>query len=227
MAIKKRWAAGLLGVGVMFGSLTTGASAESNVLLASVEWVNAQINPMKTKLSTLEEKIEQQQKQIEQLKSSGTKGDTSTPPSTPPDKMPNKVYVNTSSAKFYSGAATSYKLVAQKGYGSTLSVVTQFKASTGLWYRIDLGKNTFGWVNANSVSTKFISATNPKTVTTKSTVNIRRGASTSYKVVTKVSSGTKLKYINKFTTTNGEPWYNVETSAGLRGWIAASFGEVK
>ena len=222
--MKKRWAAGLLGVGVMFGSVTTGTSAESNVLLASVEWVNAQINPMKTKISTLETKVAQLQTEVERLKTSSSSGGNTTSPPPTSDVLPSKVYVKVSTAKLYSGAATSYKLVAQKGYGSSLSVVAQFKASTGIWYRINLGNNLYGWVIASSVSTTAIS--NPTTVTTKTTVNIRRGASTSYVIVTKVPSGTKLKYINSYKSSSGELWYNVETSTGIKGWMVASLGEV-
>ncbi|MDM5315062.1 SH3 domain-containing protein [Fictibacillus sp. b24] len=221
MTMKKRWAAGLLGVGVIFGSFATGTSAESNVLLASVEWVNAQINPMKTKISTLETKVAQLQTEVERLKTSG--GTTTTTPTTV--TMPSKVYVKSTTAKLYSGAATSYRLVAQKPYGTAMNVVAQFKASTGIWYRINLGNNLYGWVIASNVSTTSVAS--PTSVTTKASTHIRKGAATSYAIVKTVPSGTKLKYINSFTTSNGDLWYNVETSTGLRGWMAASLGEVK
>jgi uncharacterized protein YgiM (DUF1202 family) len=226
MTMKKRWAVGLLGMGVTFGALTTGTSAESNVLLASVEWVNAQINPMKTKITALETKIAQQQTEIDQLKSSGSTGGTTTPSTPPPAaELPSKVYVKSSNAKLYSGAATSYKLVSQKTYGSKLTVIAQFQASTGLWYRINLGNNKYGWIKSTYVSTTAVSS--PKTVTTKTSVNIRRGAATSYEIYTTVPSKTNLKYLNSFTSPNGDVWYNVQTTSGIRGWMTASLGEVK
>ncbi|KZE64224.1 hypothetical protein AWM68_14080 [Fictibacillus phosphorivorans] len=224
MTMKKRWAAGLLGVGVIFGSFATGTSAESNVLLASVEWVNAQINPMKTKISTLETKVAELQTEVERLKTTGSTGGTTTPPPTTV-ALPSKVYVKSTTAKLYSGAATSYKLVAQKPYGTAMNVVAQFKASTGIWYRINLGNNLYGWVIASNVSTTSVAS--PTSVTTKASTNIRKGAATSYAIVKTVPSGTVLKYVNSFTASNGDLWYNVETSAGLRGWMAASLGEVK
>jgi uncharacterized protein YgiM (DUF1202 family) len=223
MTMKKRWAAGLLGIGITFGALTTGTSAESNVLLASVEWVNAQINPMKTKISALETKVAQQQAEIDRLKSSGSTGGTTTPP--PTTTMPSKVYVKSTTAKLYSGASTSYRLVAEKPYGSNLTVIAQFNASTGLWYRINLGNNLYGWVNSGNVSTTAVS--NPTTVTTKATVKIRRGAATFYAEVATVPSGTNLKYLNSFTSSTGEVWYNVQTASGIRGWMHSAYGEVK
>lgn len=222
MTMKKRWAAGLLGVGITFGALTTGTSAESNVLLASVEWVNAQINPMKTKITALEAKVAQQQTEIDRLKSSGSTGGTTTTPTT---AMPSKVYVKSSTAKLYSGASTGYRLVAEKPYGSNLSVVAQYKASTGLWYRINLGNNLYGWVNSGNVSTTAVAS--PTTVITKTTVKIRRGAGTSYAEVATVSSGTNLKYLNSYTTSTGELWYNVQTASGIRGWMHSAYGGVK
>lgn len=53
---------------------------------------------------------------------------------------------------------------------------------------------------------------------TADSVNIRASASTSASVVTTVSSGTVLTYLDQSSQSDGV-WYNVKTSGGSTGWI--------
>ncbi|MBH0169339.1 SH3 domain-containing protein [Fictibacillus sp. 18YEL24] len=220
MNIKKRWVAGVLGTALTFGAVAGTTSAEGNVLLASVEWVNAQLNPMKTKVTSLETKVAQQQTEINQLREAIANG--STPP---PATLPDKVYVSSSVAKIRSGATTEYKVLAEKPYGSTLSVIDKFESSNGLWYRVTVSSTVKGWIYTGDVSTTQVSA--PTKVVTTAKVNIRKGATNSYDVVATVSSGTTLKYLSSFTNDSGETWYNVQTSSGVKGWMISTYGEVK
>jgi uncharacterized protein YgiM (DUF1202 family) len=220
MSIKKRWVAGILGTALTFGAVAGNTSAEGNVLLASVEWVNAQLNPLKSKVSSLETTVAQQQQEINQLREAIANG--STPP---PATLPDKVYVSSSVAKIRSGATTGYKVIAEKPYGSTLNVIDKFESTSGLWYRVVVTADTKGWVYSGDVSTTQVTA--PTKVVTTAKVNIRKGATSSYSIVATVSSGTTLKYLSSFTNTLGETWYNVETSNGVRGWMISTYGEVK
>lgn len=63
------------------------------------------------------------------------------------------------------------------------------------------------------------STTTSQTVSvTADSVNIRSTASTSASIVTTVSSGTVLTYLDQSSQSDGV-WYNVKTSGGSTGWI--------
>lgn len=230
MKKSKKLVAGLsLTIGIGAGAVMFTPSAmhaTSNVVLASVDWVKTQIDPINTKVSSLDAKITslqatitEQQKEIDSLKA----GSGTTTPTTP-----TVVYVNKSSVRIYSGASTSYKVIATKYSGNSLSVIDTFKASTGLWYRVSISSTIKGWVYSGDVSTtKASSATSATTVVTLGEVNLRKGASTGYAIIDLIPKGTTLQYIQSFTNSLGESWYNVKTSSGISGWMISTLGEVK
>lgn len=61
-------------------------------------------------------------------------------------------------------------------------------------------------------------AANQTVSVTADSVNIRATASTSASIVTTVSSGTVLTYLDQSSQSDGV-WYNVKTSGGSTGWI--------
>jgi uncharacterized protein YgiM (DUF1202 family) len=238
---KKFIAACSLTIGIGAGAVIStpkGINAASNVVLASVDWVNAKINPINTKVTSLESKIaslegkiNSQQQEINNLKA-GNGTSTPTTPTTPtiPENagIPSVVYVNKSSANVYSGASTDYKVVGAKFKGDSLTVIDSFNSSsTGTWYRVSLSSTVKGWINSGNVSTSKVAAETPSKVVTTGVVNVRKGASTVYPSIETVQKGISLKFIQTFTNSQGQTWYNVETSSGKRGWISSSLGEVK
>lgn len=228
MKNSKKVIAGLsLAIGIGAGAVIftpSAINASSNVVLASVDWVTAQINPVSSKVSTLETKINslqitvnEQQKVIDSLKAGNSNTAT-----------PSAVYVSKSSAYIYSGASTSgYKLVATKYQGNSLTVIDTFTGPTGLWYRVSISSTVKGWIYSGDVSTTKVSGSSASTVVTFGEVNLRRGASTGYAIVDTIPKGTSLKYLQSFTNSLGETWYNVETTSGKRGWMISTLGEVK
>lgn len=77
--------------------------------------------------------------------------------------------------------------------------------------------NTNG--NDNNTDDPGNSTTTSQTVSvTADSVNIRASASTSASIVTTVSSGTVLTYLDQSSQSDGV-WYNVRTSGGSTGWI--------
>lgn len=203
--------ASLLFIGVCFFPLSNG-SAQTNVLLASVEWVSAQINPLKTKVSQLEAKIEAQAREIDKLKNAIS---NETP------ILPSSIYVNSLEATVHRGALTSYRVVAVTTFRQKFNVI----AEHGDWYNIEYSKGKYGWIQKSKISTS--SAVKlPTQVKINKTTTIHRGALTSYQVVATLSHGQSVKFISSFVSQN-EVWINVELSSGQRGWIQASSGEVK
>lgn len=240
---KKIIAAGALSVGVGAGAILftpAGMNASTNVVLASVDWVNSQLSPVNSKLSTLESKVNSmqtkitalesqnaaQQKEIDSLEAKVGGGTTTTPPPTT-GTLPAYVYPVKSSVTLHKGADRSYAVVATLSLNQSLKVVDSFKASTGTWYRIQLSSTLLGWVYSGDVSTtKTTTSSTEKTVTTTDNVYIRRGATTDYESVALVPKGTVLKYLGSFKNGAGETWYNVETSTGVRGWMFSGLGQV-
>lgn len=232
---KKLLAAGSIALGIGVGALLfspQAMNASSNVILASVDWVTSQLNPINSKITSLESKINAQQKEIDSLKSQLANGGTPTTPTTPPpatenppkDEHPSTVYVKSSSATIHSGATRKYKVIATKSSGSSLKVVDSFNSSSGVWYRVEVSPGVLGWIFSGDVTT---SNKTGSTVITTDVVNLRSGATTSYKVLETIPNGTTLTYLQSFKNGNGETWYNVETSAGVRGWIHSDYGEVR
>ncbi|MBS4190240.1 SH3 domain-containing protein [Bacillus sp. FJAT-49705] len=228
---KKLIVAGALTLGIGTGAIIftpQAMNASSNVVLASVDWVTSQLNPMKSKITELENKISSQQQEINNLKSQiGT--NPGTPPTQPPveGELPSVVYAANASVNIHSGASKNYKVVATKTKGTSLKVIDKFNAATGLWYRVELSPSLKGWVFSNEVSVNKPSTSTPTQVVTFGDVHLRKGATTSYPILQTLKSGTTLKYISTFTNAAGEVWYNVETSAGVKGWVSGTLSEVK
>jgi uncharacterized protein YgiM (DUF1202 family) len=228
---KKVIAAGVLTLGLGAGAVISTPQvmkASSNVVLASVDWVTSQLNPMKTKISELESKIASQQQEINTLKAQVSNPGTTTPPVvTPPvtGDLPSSVYAK-GTVNVHSGATKEYKVVATKTSGSLLKVIDSHKSATGLWYRVELSSTLKGWVFSGDVSIEK-PANAEKVVVTFGDVNLRKGATTSYASLQVIPKGTNLKYISSFTNAAGEVWHNVQTAAGIKGWVIGSLSEVK
>jgi uncharacterized protein YgiM (DUF1202 family) len=229
---KKTVAALAITVGLATGigmSVPSSSSANSNVLLASVDWVKSQLSPVNNKISQLEQTVQSQQSQINQLKeqieSGNTGGDTGS--GNNETELPSTVYTTKNNVTIHSGATRDYKVIATKSSGSSLKVIDKYTTSLGLWYRVELSSTLKGWVYSGDVSTSKPGNYVPSQVITKSEVNIRSGATTSYSIIDTLSGGTTLKYIQSFKNSLGETWYNVEMSNGDRGWIISSLAEVR
>ncbi|WP_027409269.1 SH3 domain-containing protein [Anoxybacteroides tepidamans] len=218
----KKWAVSLgLTIGIVTGSVFFTPSimkASEEVVLASVDWVTAQLNPIKSQIADLQAKVASQQKEIDSLKQQIAKANT----------LPSTVYAIKNKTAIRSGASTSYKVVAYKNTGDSLKVISTLSSSQGVWYYVQVSSNVKGWVAYSDVSlTRSTASSNQKTVVTTTKTNIRKGASTSYPVVETVERGAMLLFIQSFTNSKGELWYNVQTNSGKRGWMAGYLGEVK
>jgi uncharacterized protein YgiM (DUF1202 family) len=206
------------GVGIAaFNPISINAS--TNVVIASVEWVQSQLNPINSKISQLESKINSQQQEINNLKLQIANGTVTQTPS-----LPSTIYISSTTATIHSGATKSYRIVATSNKGTALKVIDTHQSTSGLWYRVQVSTSVAGWVFSGDASTTAVSK--PTSVVTTASVNIRSGATVGYKVVKTVPNGTTLKYIQSFTNSSGETWFNVEIS-GTRGWMVSNLGEVK
>lgn len=210
------------------------SGASSNLVLASVEWVEKVIAGVNGEVTTLKNQVATQKSEIDALKSriealeKGVGSPTPTPTPTPPPtiKFPASFTTTKNNVTIHSGATSSYRVVQTvQSTGTTLKIIDQFTSSQGLWYRVEINSTTFGWVFSGNVLYKGDAAFSK--VVTKTVANVRKGATTSYDTIARVSTGTEMKYLGQFRNGSGEIWYNVELANGQKGWILASLTELK
>ncbi|MEI4769577.1 SH3 domain-containing protein [Psychrobacillus sp. FJAT-51614] len=235
--MKKKFLATLgvvLGLSLLVSiNIPTSTKANSNLLLASVDWVQAQLNPINSKVTALEKQVSEQAVLISQLQKAVSEGGSVvvTPPTTPnptePGSLPSVVYTTSSSVKVHSGATRDYKVLATFGANEGLTVIDQHKSASGIWYRVELSATVKGWVFSGDVSTTKPTSYIPTNVITKQAVNVRKGATTNYASIELVAKGTSLKYLGSFKNVSGETWYNVQTAKGNKGWVLSTLTEVK
>ena len=206
----------------------TSTKADSNLLLASVEWVQAQLNPLQTKVTNLEKQVAQQDVIIKQLQKAVAEGGSVVlpPPTTNPSETPTVVYT-TASAKVHSGATRNYKVLSTIAANKGLTVIGEHKGADGIWYRVEVSATVKGWIFSGDVSTSKPGNFVPSKVITKEATNVRKGATTNYKSLETVAKGSTLSYLGSFKNANGETWYNVQTAKGNKGWVLSTLTEVK
>ncbi|MDP4171210.1 MAG: SH3 domain-containing protein [Bacillota bacterium] len=243
---KKIFVAGALVLGMASGALLftpKGINASGNVVLASVDWVTSQLNPMNSKIADLEKKIASQQQDLSNLRAQINTMAANAQVQGQGQQLQSVVYT-TKTAAIRSGANVHYKIIATKTVGSSLKVIDSVTLSTGLWYRVELSSTLKGWIaatdislvknssaNANASDTK-ISVTSQASVTPKQviitkSVTLRKGASDSYPANATIQAGKSVMYLQTFVNSKGETWLNVETPTHVRGWMLSGFGEVK
>jgi N-acetylmuramoyl-L-alanine amidase len=131
--------------------------------------------------------------------------------------------VNQTRVNFRKGATTGYTIVGTLLKGTRVTILNSFiNHSKQLWYRIDAqGKS--GWilgtylkVDAGALATAYPQ----KTVIMSS--SIRKGATSSYTVVGKVSPNQKVEILDTFTNpANNEKWYRIKAGNTI-GWVIST-----
>ena len=144
----------------------------------------------------------------------------------------NEGTVTASALNVRSGPSTSYGVTTKLYKGNKVTII---ESSNG-WHKIKTSNGTIGWVSASYISVSSTSTSQPSTdnstsqTSYKATVNtdslnMRKGAGTSYSIITKLSRGTVVDVLE--SASNG--WKKVKTSGGTIGWVSGSYlttGEV-
>ena len=126
-------------------------------------------------------------------------------------------YVNASTGlNVRKGPSTSYSVITKLSDGTKVNVIS----TSGDWSKISTGSTT-GYVS-NKYLSNSASSSNSETTTTKYVnasvgLNVRKGPSTSYSVITKLANGTK---VTVRSTSNG--WSKI-TSGSVTGYVSSSY----
>ena len=142
-----------------------------------------------------------------------------------PSTSTTKATVTATSLNVRSGAGTSYSVITKLSKGTVVDVIES--ASNG-WKKIKTSGGTTGWVSGdylttgsagNSSTNNSTSQTSYKATVNTDSLNMRKGAGTSYSVITKLSKGTVVDVLE--SASNG--WKKVKTSNGTTGWVSGSY----
>ena len=153
----------------------------------------------------------------------GSAGNSSTDNST--SQTSYKATVNTDSLNMRKGAGTSYSVITKLSKGTVVDVLES--ASNG-WKKIKTSGGTTGWASGgylttgsagNSSTDNSTSQTSYKATVNTDSLNMRKGAGTSYSVITKLSKGTVVDVLE--SASNG--WKKIKTSNGTIGWVSGSY----
>ena len=142
-----------------------------------------------------------------------------------PSTSTTKATVTADSLNVRSGAGTSYSVITKLSKGTVVDVLES--ASNG-WKKIKTSGGTTGWVSGeylttgsagNSSTNNSTSQTSYKATVNTDSLNMRKGAGTSYSVITKLSNGTVVDVLE--SASNG--WKKIKTSNGTTGWVSGSY----
>ena len=115
----------------------------------------------------------------------------------------------TSALNVRSGTGTSYSVLKVLSKSSEVTVLDT--TSNTSWYKVLLSDGTTGYC-----SSKYLNLTG--TMTTTTALNLRKGASTSYSIITTMSKGTSVTVLS---SSNG--WARVKTSSGTIGYCSLQY----
>ncbi|WP_082306988.1 N-acetylmuramoyl-L-alanine amidase [Bacillus sp. FJAT-27245] len=124
-------------------------------------------------------------------------------------------YVATRNTSLYSGASYQYRIKQKLDYLGTVTFLQEFTNSLGqTWLNVKTPTGVTGWVPKSELVTSKSEITY---VYGMNKAPVRRGASTNYAVSVYLKENEAVTVLNEL---NG--WLNVETSAGIRGWVDKS-----
>lgn len=129
-----------------------------------------------------------------------------------------------------SGPGLNYSVLGTLRLGTTVTYLDESKADQRgvAWYKISYG-NITGWVSSRySVITdgqSSMSSTGSAVIITGD-VNLRSGPGLQYDVISSISSGSTITYLNGTTNDErGVAWFKVSYS-GISGWVSSKYAHL-
>jgi len=129
------------------------------------------------------------------------------------------------------GIITASALNVRTGAGTNYSKITlaykddkvEILSSANGWYNIRLSNGKTGWASGDYIVKGDSSSSNTqvsqgKAKVTASSLNVRKGPSTSYSRIGSLSNGQIVEILEK-----SETWSKIKASSGLTGWVSNSY----
>ncbi|MGE6487633.1 SH3 domain-containing protein [Paenisporosarcina sp. NPDC076898] len=133
--------------------------------------------------------------------------------------------LSSSAANMRSGATTSYPITVTVPAATSMKILGSFSnSSKEVWFNVEY-KGKKGWI----LSDLFVlNAIGGETSTTKKALtngNVHSGATSAYKVVGTVKTGSSYLTHQTFTNNVGEKWVQVTFATGKKGWVLSKVFE--
>ncbi|TFD95765.1 SH3 domain-containing protein [Jeotgalibacillus sp. R-1-5s-1] len=119
--------------------------------------------------------------------------------------------VQTKNAVIRSGASTQYRIVNYPAFGTKVTITGSHSTNGSQWYQVRTATGVTGWIQEVEIR---------KSYEYRYTIGqavVYKGASTTYAVAARPPVSDRLQVLGTLGS-----WLNVETSAGVRGWIPTS-----
>ena len=127
--------------------------------------------------------------------------------------------LSTSAANMRSGASTSYKVTGTIPSGKSLKISDSFTNSVKeVWFNVEYN-GIKGWIRSDLFILTDVAGQATSTKVAVGNGNVHSGATSAYKVVSTVKSGTSYVTHQNFTNSLGEKWTEVTYATGKKGWI--------
>ena len=125
----------------------------------------------------------------------------------------------TNSTNLRTGPSTDYSSIGKLASGEIVRIV-EVDSATG-WYKIKYG-NRYAYISYKYVKLNEESLPVIKTGVTTNSMNVRKGPSTSYSIIGKLSSGTKVEIVKVDSKTG---WYQIKYGSGY-GYISYKYVKI-
>ncbi|MFI3325899.1 MAG: SH3 domain-containing protein [Clostridia bacterium] len=118
----------------------------------------------------------------------------------------------TANVNLRKGAGTSYSVIEVVAKGSTITITD---TSNSTWYKVTSSSGNSGYMHSDYIQVSSTSSSSSFNAKVVSNVNFRTGPSTSYSIITGLSTGTVVEVLS----TANSNWYYIKTSDGTTGYV--------
>lgn len=118
--------------------------------------------------------------------------------------------INAEGVGLRQGPAAEYMTIKVLDNGADVNILSK----QGKWYEISLADGTTGWAYSDYITVGSIDKQDIEGTTLSEVVDVRKGPSTNYGIVTKISKDNTVKIIDKDNN-----WYKVRLSNDQEGWV--------
>ncbi|MBP3384118.1 MAG: SH3 domain-containing protein [Firmicutes bacterium] len=133
-----------------------------------------------------------------------------------------------------SGPGTSYSKLGKIQQGTTVTLLSQIKTSTGsIWYKYQFDSSRYGYLASQYVTVSDIPTATETALTNKIAVvddgplNVRSGPGTNYSKLGKLAEGKEIALISQVKNTAGNIWYKYQFAEGKFGYVYSDYVIVK
>jgi N-acetylmuramoyl-L-alanine amidase len=127
-------------------------------------------------------------------------------------------------AQVRNGASNAARAVFTLKKGKLVTIQSSIILNNVTWYRINDGVKT-GWIQASTAADQLDLSTYIYVI--NQSADVRRGADSSYKTISKLTIGQKVKTTTQFISGDGQIWYKVNLGNGKNGWVLGKYFSTK